>query len=308
MPERPIKLAVEGLHKTYRTKRPRDTFLRRLLPDLNLARFFLATLLVAGLGWAAASAPAVLSSDSGGSQPPQGLVLLGAAGLGLVMGPVLGGAQALALRGAVRHPWRWVGANTAAWPFVMVVIFLGATAPAESWSTASVVALGALTGLVAGAVLGALTWPFLESLSGQPIGNRVVLAVLESRWGGRTRESALGLEVTGRRTGRAYRFPVHYAELDTGELLVVPGHPDRKTWWTNLGHDAAPVRILHGADWEPAYASLLLPDDVLYPSARHEYERRWPHIRLPLDQPLVSIRPVARGIPVPGRVLEHVDC
>ena len=35
MPERPIKLAVEGLHKTYRTKRPRDTFLRRLLPDLN---------------------------------------------------------------------------------------------------------------------------------------------------------------------------------------------------------------------------------------------------------------------------------
>jgi NitT/TauT family transport system ATP-binding protein len=33
--ERPIKLAVEGLHKTYRTKRPRDTFLRRLLPDVN---------------------------------------------------------------------------------------------------------------------------------------------------------------------------------------------------------------------------------------------------------------------------------
>ena len=35
VPERPIKLAVEGLHKTYRTKRPRDTFLRRLLPDVN---------------------------------------------------------------------------------------------------------------------------------------------------------------------------------------------------------------------------------------------------------------------------------
>lgn len=35
MPERPIKLAVEGLHKTYRTRRPRDTFLRRLLPDFN---------------------------------------------------------------------------------------------------------------------------------------------------------------------------------------------------------------------------------------------------------------------------------
>jgi NitT/TauT family transport system ATP-binding protein len=32
VPERPIKLAIEGIHKTYRTRRPRDTFLRRLLP------------------------------------------------------------------------------------------------------------------------------------------------------------------------------------------------------------------------------------------------------------------------------------
>jgi len=35
VPEQSIKLAVEGLHKTYRTKRPRDTFLRRLLPDFK---------------------------------------------------------------------------------------------------------------------------------------------------------------------------------------------------------------------------------------------------------------------------------
>ncbi len=35
MADQPVKLAVEGLHKTYRTKRPRDTFLRRLLPDIN---------------------------------------------------------------------------------------------------------------------------------------------------------------------------------------------------------------------------------------------------------------------------------
>jgi NitT/TauT family transport system ATP-binding protein len=33
--DQPAKLAVEGLHKTFRTRRPRDTFLRRLLPDLN---------------------------------------------------------------------------------------------------------------------------------------------------------------------------------------------------------------------------------------------------------------------------------
>ena len=35
MPDQLVKLSVEGLHKTYRTKRPRDTFVRRLMPDLN---------------------------------------------------------------------------------------------------------------------------------------------------------------------------------------------------------------------------------------------------------------------------------
>jgi ABC-type nitrate/sulfonate/bicarbonate transport system ATPase subunit len=35
VPDPSVKLAVQRLHKTYRTKRPRDTFLRRLLPDLR---------------------------------------------------------------------------------------------------------------------------------------------------------------------------------------------------------------------------------------------------------------------------------
>lgn len=35
MLEQPVKLAIEGIHKTYQTKRPRDTFVRRLLPDWN---------------------------------------------------------------------------------------------------------------------------------------------------------------------------------------------------------------------------------------------------------------------------------
>ena len=61
------------------------------------------------------------------------LVVAGAAGLGLVMGTVLGVAQAAALRGAVPHPRRWVAANAAAWPLAMVVIFLGATTPSAGW-------------------------------------------------------------------------------------------------------------------------------------------------------------------------------
>lgn len=43
----------------------------------------------------------------------------------------------------------------------MVVIFVGATTPSPSWSTAAAVLLGALTGAVAGTVLGLVTRPFL---------------------------------------------------------------------------------------------------------------------------------------------------
>lgn len=79
------------------------------------------------------------------------------------MGPVLGGAQALTLRGAAAAPARWVLANTLAWPPAMVVIFIGATAPGASWSTPAVTLTGAVTGAVAGTVLGVLTAPWLPA-------------------------------------------------------------------------------------------------------------------------------------------------
>ncbi len=138
--------------------------LRTAFPRLRTSRYAVATVLVAGLGWAGASAPAVLSGDDGSPAPAMWLVLLGAAGIGLVMGPVLGLAQAIALRGAVRRPWRWVVANTTAWPAVMAVIFLGASTPEEGWPGASVIALGALTGAVAGALLGVITARWLAAL------------------------------------------------------------------------------------------------------------------------------------------------
>ncbi|CAI9407580.1 hypothetical protein [Nocardioides sp. T2.26MG-1] len=146
--------------------------LARVAPALVRGRYLAATVLVAGLGWAAASAPAAVGDGSDGSQPPLALVLLGAAGLGLVMGPVLGAAQAAALRGAVADPWRWVTANTAAWPVAMVVIFLGATTPEASWPVWSVLVLGTVTGGVAGGLLGVVSGWFLPLLAGATGGNR----------------------------------------------------------------------------------------------------------------------------------------
>ena len=75
-------------------------------------------------------------------------------------------AQAAALSGAVRHPWRWVWANAVGWPGAMAVIVVGATAPSSTWPTSAILVLGAVTGAVAGGLLGVITGWFLPSLDG----------------------------------------------------------------------------------------------------------------------------------------------
>jgi hypothetical protein len=130
------------------------------------AGWLLATVAVAGLGWAAASTPAVLAGE-GGTEPPLPLMLAGALGIGLVMGAALGAAQAIVLRHRVPHPWRWVGANMAAWAVAMPIIFVGASTPASGWALPAVLGWGALTGAVAGAALGLVSGRFLPSLARQ---------------------------------------------------------------------------------------------------------------------------------------------
>jgi uncharacterized integral membrane protein len=132
--------------------------LSRRWPGVARRRYAVVTVLVAGVGWAAGSAPAVLGgADAGGSEPPLAQVLVGAAGLGVLMGAVLGYAQSTALRGAVRRPGRWVIANTVAWLVVMPAIFFGASRPGEDWSVGSVLLFGLLTGILAGMLLGVFT-------------------------------------------------------------------------------------------------------------------------------------------------------
>lgn len=124
-------------------------------PHLRRAPYVAVTVVFAGLGWAAASAPAVLAgASSDGQQPARVLVVLGGAGLGLVMGCLLGVVQAWALAPSVARPRRWITANAIAWVPAMAVIFFGATAPEAGWSWWSVVLAGALTGGVAGTALG----------------------------------------------------------------------------------------------------------------------------------------------------------
>jgi hypothetical protein len=261
--------------------------LRRPLPRLG-RRWLVLTALVAGLGWAAASAPTALSGADDGSAPPLLLVLCGALGLGAAMGALLGAVQASVLRGHVRHPWRWVGASAVAWAPAMAVIFLGATVPGADWSVAKVAGLGTVTGIGAGAVLGLVSGWFLPTLDGSPARNRLVLRVLESRAHGKLDRSLLALRVYGVVTGRAFELPVQYATVQD-VLVIAPGRPRTKRWWRNL-RGPSPVDVLMRGQWHHGEGHVLHPGDHGYAPAMAAYRNRWPRARLPSDCPLVQIR------------------
>jgi hypothetical protein len=50
------------------------------------------------------------------------------------------------------------------------------------------------------------------------------------------------ITVTGRRSGRAYTFPVGYTQ-NGDEVTVIVGSPERKRWWRNLQQPGAPIQI-----------------------------------------------------------------
>jgi MFS family permease len=261
--------------------------LRDLLDRRRRRAWALVTVVVAGLGWAAGSAPATLAGDSGGAtSPPWAVILLGAAALGLAMGALLGAAQATALRGAVRHPWRWVTASAAGWTVTMTVIFVGASSAGATWSWSVLVAYGALTGAVGGAALGLVTGLWLVPLDGPPLRHRLVLRGVAARHG-HAADGMTALTVTGATTGRSFRFPVMCAPLGRSSLVVLPGHPERKSWWHQL--DRRPyVEVLDAGDWVPARARVIEHGSVEWSVARSAYVARWRHARIS-DGPLVVV-------------------
>jgi len=274
-------------------------------PGLRWLAYGLVTVAIAGVGWAGASAPGVLAGDDDAAAgPPLGLIVLGALGIGVVMGPVLGAAQALVLRGLVAHPWRWVVANTAAWPPAMAVIFVGASTAGADWPTPVVSAYGAITGLLAGSVLGLVSGAWLEALDGPPVVNRLVLFLVARQWLGLHR-GVVGLAVRGRRTGRVLKLPVQFAPHGTG-LVVAPGHPDGKTWWRNLGEQPVPVAVLNGSGWHPVTARLVVEGGPGHAEALAAYQRRWPRFRPAPDQPLVLLSGSLDGIANAPMRLESV--
>jgi hypothetical protein len=261
-------------------------WLARRFPGLPRMSWLVVTIVVAGLGWAAASLPGLGASSTGG-EPPVALVVLGALALGAVMGALLGAAQALVLRKHVRHPWRWVSISALAWAPAMAIIFTGAMLPDASWSTPTVVVLGVATGIVAGAVLGGVSALRMRDVDGPSWWGRPISALLRSPLGHGLRRSLILLRVTGTKTGRTIELPVMYAR-DGTTIVVYPGGAARKTWWRNLRRPAA-LNAWVDSGWLSAQGEVLAPADDRYAAAAELYRRRWPRIRVPGGSPLVRV-------------------
>jgi F420H(2)-dependent quinone reductase len=78
------------------------------------------------------------------------------------------------------------------------------------------------------------------------LGNPVVRAVLGSRAHRLLSGRLLVLDYRGRRTGRQYRIPLRYAEIDTGELVAVAVRPERKQWWRSFAEPTPAAVLLRG--------------------------------------------------------------
>jgi hypothetical protein len=170
----------------------------------------------------------------------------------------------------------------------MAVIFLGATAPDADWSMPTVAALGAVTGLGAGTVLGLVSGWFLPTLDGASAHNRLVLGVLGSRMHRVLDGSMVALRIRGVVSGRTFELPVQFAACEHG-VVVLPGRPETKRWWRNLV-EPAPVDVLQCGRWQHGDAVLLHPGDSGYDRAIAAHRQRWPSARLPDDSLLVQVR------------------
>lgn len=267
--------------------------LRPWLGERSRRAWLTVTVLVAGLGWGVASAPSATAGESR-TEPALWLVLLAAAALGLVMGLLLGLAQALVLRRELPRAGRWTWVSALAWTLTMPVIFLGATLPEASWSLPAVLLTGAATGALAGATYGVATALLLPSLEGGRPVNQLVMHLLVSPLRHVLPPHVVGLGVTGRRSGAVHRFPVQ-ASGNPDRLVVLPGHHERKTWWRNL-EDRPEVELLRDGVWCTARARVVRPGDHSWLADRYVYAAEMPNVEVPHDAVLVELdlRPAHR--------------
>lgn len=148
--------------------------LRRPFPKLRLSHWTLAAAVGAFVAWTLGMTPSTLmdmgNTSAQASAPPfemnDTLTYAFAAIMGVILGPILGVPQWLALRRHVTRAGWWIPANAVAWAVGMPVVFLGASVTPDGF--VELIVTGLLTGAAAGAVVGAIHGAALVWLSRQP--------------------------------------------------------------------------------------------------------------------------------------------
>lgn len=138
-------------------------------PNIRRRNWWLATLVGALLAYVLGYLPSTLidlaaqssPSPQAMGEPPQVIVLMLAAGLGIVGGAVLSFAQWWVLRGKVRRAAWWIPANMLAWLFGMPLIFWGIDLSQRGQPLWQVLLIMVGVLLLAGAVVGAIHGFFL---------------------------------------------------------------------------------------------------------------------------------------------------
>jgi hypothetical protein len=88
------------------------------------------------------------------------------------------------------------------------------------------------------------------------LANRAVAALLRSP-GHRVLSGSVALaRYRGRRTGREVTLPVQYVRRGD-HVLIVPGHPETKTWWRNFEDGTRPIDLLIQGRWVPMTAQVV---------------------------------------------------
>jgi len=151
--------------------------LRRPFPVIARRTWVFATVIGAVVAWFLGSLPSTLmdmgaqGSTAPAAEPPQALMLLMAAGMGLVLGAVLGTPQWRVLRRAARGAWIWIPANCLAWALGMPAIFAAVDraypAHEATGSLVPVVAIMSVALAITGAIVGAVHGLALVRLASQ---------------------------------------------------------------------------------------------------------------------------------------------
>ncbi len=134
--------------------------LRNAITSITRRIWVIATIIGGILAWFLGSIPMTMASLASETtttpvdEPPLAIMLLLAAGMGLVAGLILSLAQWAVLRKHVNRAWQWLPANAIAWAVGMPIIFAGIDLAQRVGSTIGGVLVMALTITITGAAVG----------------------------------------------------------------------------------------------------------------------------------------------------------